>query len=160
MAIRLTFTVSIDAPVHTVYEYCRDPRRIYAGDPDYTVSGATLTPEGVGTTTQLAAKLLVFTEDIAIRYVEVVQDQRIVFEAHPTATIAGRHFGAEIFTWTWTFAPAEGGTSLTVAVVNEGGARWERALDSLGTERVLSRQIRGRLARIKAGVEEEAAPVR
>lgn len=26
--ITLSLTVSINAPVHTVFEYCRDPRRI------------------------------------------------------------------------------------------------------------------------------------
>lgn len=91
----------------------------------------------------VAAKVIVLTEDVAIEYVEVVPDQRIVVEAHPTMTIAGRQLGAEIFDWTWTFEPADGGTTLAVGVVNRGGAWWERALDALGTEKALSKQIRG-----------------
>lgn len=47
--VSLSFDVVVDAPVHTVFDYCRDPRRIYAGDPTHTVTDATLTPEGVGT---------------------------------------------------------------------------------------------------------------
>lgn len=158
--VSLTLTVPINAPVHTVFEYCRDPRRIYAGDPTYKVADATLTPEGVGTRAQLVAKMLVFTEEVAIEYVEVVPDKRLVFEARPTMTIAGRKLGAEVFTWTWTFAPADGGTTLALAVVNRGGGLWERALDALGTEKVVFKQSQGRLARIKAGVEEKAGTAR
>ena len=151
--INLTQAVSINAPVHTVFDYCRDPRRIYAGDPTYKVVDATLTPDGVGTRGHVAAKVVGLTEDVAIEYVDFVPDERIVFEARPTATIAGRQRGAEIFTWTWTFVPADDGVTLTVDVVNQGGAWWERALDALGTERVVSKQLRARLARVKASVE-------
>jgi len=158
--VSFALTETISAPVHAVFEYCRDPRRIYAGDPTYKVADATLTPEGVGTRAHLAAKMLIFTEDVAIDYVEVVPDQRMVFDARPTMTIAGRQLGAEVFTWTWTFAPTDGGTTLDVAVANRGGASWERALDALGTEKVLIKQSRERLARIKAGAEEQAATVR
>jgi len=158
--IDLSFTVPINASVHKVFEYCRDPRRIYAGDPMYKVVDATLTPEGVGTRAHLEAKVLVFTEDIAIEYVAFVPDQRIVFDAHPTMTIAGRQLGSEIFNWTWMFVPADGGTTLDVELVNRGGARWERALDALGAEKVISKQVRNRLARIKASVKEQTTPVR
>jgi len=37
------FSVLIDAPVHSVFEHCLDPRRIYAGDP-MNVADATLIP--------------------------------------------------------------------------------------------------------------------
>lgn len=150
----------INAPVHSVFECCRDPRRIYAGDPTHKVTDATLTPEGVGTRAHVVAKVLAFTEDVAIEYVDVVPDRRIVFEARPTMTIAGRQLGAEIFTWTWTFEPEHGGTTLTLVVVNQGGALWERALDALGPKKLLSKQVRDRLARIKASAEERAATVR
>ena len=157
----LTLTESINAPVHTVFEYCRDPSRIYAADPTYRVADAMLNRGGVGTTARLIAKMLVFTESVAIEYVEFVPDRRIVFEARPTMTIAGRRLGSEVFTWTWTFESADGGTTLTVGGVNRGGSRWERALDSLfGTQRIVSKQFRDRLARIKAEVEEQATAVR
>lgn len=57
-----TITIGIDAPVHTVSEYCRDPRRIFAGDPKSDVSDVTLTPEGVGTTAHIVGRGLI-TED-------------------------------------------------------------------------------------------------
>jgi len=155
--IDFTTTQAIHAPVHAVFEYCRDPRSIFAGDPVYRVVDATVTPEGVGTRGHLVAKMLGLSEDVAIEYVEVVPDERIVYEARPTVTIAGRRLGAEVFTWAWAFLPVAGGTELTVHVANRGGARWERALDALGTQRVLTRQSRARLARIAAAVEGQAA---
>ena len=156
--IDFTTTLSIHAPVHVVFEYCRDPRSIFAGDPAYQVTDATVTPESVGTRGHLVAKMLGLSEDVAIEYVEVVPDKRIVYEARPTVTIAGRKLGAEVFTWAWAFLPAAGGTELTLRVANRGGARWERALDALGTQRVLTKQSRARLARIAAAVEGKAAP--
>jgi uncharacterized protein YndB with AHSA1/START domain len=72
-------SVFIDAPVHSVFDFCLDPRRIFAGDA-MKVADATLIPEGVGTTAHLADKLLIFVQDVSIEYVEVVPDQRIVFE--------------------------------------------------------------------------------
>lgn len=101
--------------------------------------------------------MLGLSEDVAIDYVEVVPDRRIVCEARPTVTIAGRRLVAEVFTWAWAFLPAAGGTELPLRVANRGGARWERALDALGTKRVVTKQSRARLARIAAAVEERAA---
>ncbi len=155
-----TFEVVIDAPVHTVFEYCRDPRRIYAGDPSHTVPDATLVPEGVGTRALVVARVAVFTEEIALEYVELVPDQRIVFEAFPRMTIArlGHRVisAGPLHTWTWAFAPEGAGTRLTLVVVGQDASRWERALD-LVTGRMLSgmfsREIRDRLGRVKAGVE-------
>lgn len=132
--VTLSFEVDIDAPVHTVFEYCRDPRSIYAGDPTYNVADATLTTEGLGTRARLVAKMLVFTEDVAIDYVEIVPDQRIVFEARPKMTITrlGRFvIPGSLHTWTWTFAPEDGRTRLTVSVVEHDAPRRERALDAL-----------------------------
>ncbi len=83
------FTEFIDAPAHSVFEHCRDPRRIYAGDPIMKVADATLTPEGVGTRAHLKAKMPLFTETVAIEYTEVVPDRRIVFQGDPTMIFAG-----------------------------------------------------------------------
>ncbi len=156
--IRVTVTESIDAPVSTVFEYCRDPRRIYAGDPTYDVAEAAVTSGGVGTTARLATKMLMFVENVAIEFVQVEPDQRIVFEARPTMTILGRRLGGEVFTWTWTFEPTGAGTTVTVAGVSRGGARWERSLDSIfGTQRIVTKQFQARLGRIKLGVEKQAS---
>jgi len=161
--VSLDFGVDIHAPVHTVFEYCRDPRRIYAGDPTHQVSEVTVVSEGAGTQAQVQSKVAVFIEDIAIEYVEVVPDERIVFEARPKMSIRGLRWFvvlSSLHTWTWTFAPEDGGTRLTAVVVEHDAPRWERALDALtaGTPtRTFSKEIRGRLDRIRAGAEEQAA---
>jgi uncharacterized protein YndB with AHSA1/START domain len=152
-----SFTVFINAPVHTVFEYCRDPRRIFAGDPRVEVSDVTLTPAGVGTTAHIVGKGVV-TEDVKNEYVEFVADQRIVFKSHPKVTLAG--MTKEVThgpTWTWTFAPEHGGTTLTVVFLEEDAAWWQRTFDVV-TERSWSKQVRGWLDGIKEATEEEAAP--
>lgn len=162
----LTFEVSVDAPVHTVFEYCRDPRRIYAGDPMYTATDATVTVEGVGTRAHLVTGPGAFSEDVAIEYVELVPDRRIVFDAHPDVTLAvlGRHtITGSVHRWTWTFTPEAGGTHLAVAVVEQDAPRWERVMDLLTVRtmtRMFCKQVRGRLARIKAAAEEQSAAAR
>ncbi len=154
---RVTVTEGIQAPVAAVFEYCRDPRRVYAEDPVYRVAEAAIAGDGVGTTARLVATLLhIPIESVAIDYVEVEPDRRIVFEARPTMTILGWHLGSGVVTWTWTFEPTDAGTAVTVAGVSRGGAGWERALDTISqTHRVLTKQFSARLGRIKAAVEEQ-----
>lgn len=129
-------------------------------------SAATVVPEGAGTRAQVVSKVAVFTEDIAIDYVELVPDQRIVFEARPKMTFRGLGWfviPGSLHTWTWTFAPEDGGTRLTAVVVEHGAPGWERALDALTARtltRTFSKEIRERLARIKAGAEQQVASAR
>ncbi len=157
--IRVMLTESIDAADHVVFEYCRDPRRIYAEDPTYSVAEASVAGDGVGTTARLVAKMFGFSiESVAIEFVEVEPDQRIVFEARPSMTVLGRRLGGEVFTWTWTFEPTDAGTTVTVEGVSQGGAGWERALDSIfGTQRILTTQFQARLSRIKAATETQTS---
>ena len=154
------FTVLIDAPVPSVFEYSRDPRRIYSGDPMMKVADATLTPEGVGTKAHLKARMLVLSETVDIEYTEVVPNQRIVFQGDPRTTFAGlgRGISIPIHTWTWTFAPEDGGTRLTVVVVEENPPRWYRILDRV-FDKSSRKQVNDRLARIKAAAEEQATTV-
>ena len=147
-----TYAVSIDAPVHAVFEYCRDPRRILAGDPKVVVSDVSLTPEGVGTTWHIVAEGVV-TEETTTEYVEFVPAERIVWKSHPTVSVAG--MTKEIThgpTWTWTFAPEDGGTRLVVEFLEAGAPWWQRAFDVV-TEKSWSKEIRDWLAAIKAGTE-------
>ncbi len=157
--IRVMVTESIGAPAPAVFEYCRDPRRIYDEDPTYGVVEAAVTGDGVGTTARLVAKMFGFPiENVAIKYVEVEPDQRIVFEARPTMTILGRRLGGEVFTWTWTFEPTDAGTTVTVAGVSRGGARWERALDNIfGTQKIVTKQFQARVGRIKTATEKQTS---
>ncbi len=155
---RRSFEVTIEAPAPAVFAYCQDPRRIYADDPMYRVSEATLAAGGVGTTACVVARTPILTEEVAISYLESVPDQRIVFRAHPTMTVAGlRRFviSGSIVTWTWTFTPEGSGTRLAVEISEQAPPLWERALDAL-TARILFKQVRARLTRIKARVEEQA----
>jgi ribosomal protein L29 len=160
---RYEYTVLIDAPVHSAFEYCRDPRKIYAGDPVMKIADASVTDEGVGTRAHLTSRVLLFVEDVTIDYVEVTPDQRIVFEAHPTMTPVGLgpKSGISIAThrWTWTFASEDGSTRLDLVVVEQNPPRWQRAMDRL-SKTSFNRQVRDRLARIKATVEEEATAKR
>jgi hypothetical protein len=154
-----SFEIRIAAPVHTVSEDCRDPRRIFVGDPKVDVSDVTLTPEGVGTTAHIVGRGLV-TEDVRYECVEFVPDQRIVFKAHPTVTLAGRT--KEIThgpSWIWAFVPEANGTRLTLTFLEEDAAWWQRAFDVM-TEKGWSGQIRAWLAGIKAGAEKEAIAAR
>lgn len=150
------FSVLIDAPVHSVFEYCLDPRRIYAGDP-MNVADATLVPGGVGTTAHLVGKMFVFVEEVAIEYVEVVRDRRIVFQAYPTMAVAGLGYRISVatHTLTWTFTPEDGATRLDLVVVEQDPPRWQRVLDRF-SEKGFSKQVRERLARIKASLEDES----
>lgn len=154
------FTVLIDAPVHSAFEYCRDPRRIYAGDPMMKVADATLTPEGVGTKALLKGWMLVFSESVAIEYTEVVPDRRIVFQGDATMAFAGLGRGFSIATHilTWTFAPENGGTRLDLVVVVQNPPLWQRILDRL-SDKSARKMFNGRLTRIKAAVEEQATTV-
>jgi len=101
--------------------------------------------------------MFVFVEEVAIEYVEVVRDRRIVFQAYPTMTVAGlrQRISVATHTFAWTFTPEDGGTRLAVVVVEQDPPRWQRVLDRL-TEKGFSKQVRERLARIKASLEEES----
>jgi hypothetical protein len=147
-----SFEIFVHAPVHTVFEYCRDPRRVVAADPKLTVSDVVLTPAGLGSTAHLVAKGVV-TDDALIEFIEFVPDQRIVWKSHPKVSVAG--MAKEIThgpTWTWTFAAEGGGTRLTLVFREEDPPWWQRAFDVV-TERTWSQQIRGWLAGLKAGAE-------
>ena len=150
-------SVFIDAQVHSAFDYCLDPRRIFDGDP-MKVADTTVIPGGVGTTAHLSDRLLIFAQDVPIEYVEVVPDQRIVFEGDWRMTIMGLGIGfsAGIHSWTWSFVPEDEGTRLTMRVVVLNSPRWQRILDRVA-EKSYSKQIRERLARIKAAAEEQAA---
>jgi uncharacterized protein YndB with AHSA1/START domain len=151
--------VLIDAPVRSVFEYCRDPVRIYAGDPMYEITDVVVTRDGVGTRGRLAARMLVFVEEVGIEYVAVVPDQQIVFQGALAVTIAGLgrptiSFAVHIFTW--TFEPEDGGTRLSLRVVEHDPPRWQRVVDRIA-QKGFTKQVRARLARIKTRIEEQAA---
>jgi hypothetical protein len=77
-----TYTVSIDAPVHVVFEHCRDPRHLFAGHPKITVEDATVTPEGFGTVAHVRNQTMPVTEYVTHEFTEFVPDERIGIPTH------------------------------------------------------------------------------
>lgn len=154
LTVQHDFDVFIHAPVHQAFAYCLDPRGIYADDPSYDVVDASLAEEAVGTSAEVRAGGRALAEEVSLEYVEVVPDSRIVFMAHPRMVIGGWGDGIPMsdHEFIWTFEEERGGTRLSLCIVEHDPPRWLRFLDRIGGKS-FERQVHGRLARIKAGVE-------
>lgn len=149
-----SYDVVIGAPTSVVAEYCSDPRNVFAGE--FEFSDIVLSPEVVGTTARGQSKGAGH-EEILIKYVEYVPEQRIVFEVHPKMTVpkVGWGIGFAVHVLTWRFAAVEGGTRLALEIVERDPPWWQRLLDVMGA-RSWAKLVRSRLGRIKAAVEENA----
>lgn len=101
----LTRSITIDAPVGKVFEYALDVGRLWTVK-DVALTEVDLKPGGVGTTARIYTHLLGFHLEGGIEYTEVVPKKRIVAQVH---------FFTEKPTWTFTFAPAEGGGTTVTA---------------------------------------------
>lgn len=51
-----SFEIVIDASVHEVFEYCRDPHHLFVGWPELEVTDVVMTPEGVGTKAHIVGR--------------------------------------------------------------------------------------------------------
>ncbi|WP_062311779.1 SRPBCC family protein [Demequina rhizosphaerae] len=151
----IDLAVHVDAPVHRVFEYCRDPRNLHAGDPIEVVD-AHVTEEGVGTTAELTYDApFPFDEDVEFTFTEVVPDERIVFDAVPTMWMRGHHRPHHEFppdTFTWTFEPENRGTRLGVHVSVP-----EVTLSYRLGRKSMEKRVQARLDRIAAHIEGRAA---
>ncbi|WP_062306541.1 SRPBCC family protein [Demequina subtropica] len=111
--------VHVDAPVHAVFEYCRDPRNIHDGDPVEVVD-VELTDDGVGTTAHLDYPApFPLEEDVDYTVTESLADQRLVYEARSSIWLRGHHrphHDLPLDVFVWTFAPEDDGTRLRVEV--------------------------------------------
>lgn len=112
----LTRSITIDAPVDTVFDVALDITRLWKVK-DVALTEVDVKPEGVGTSARLYSHFLGFHLEGVMEYTEVVPGERIVAQVH---------FFGEKPTWTYTFEPAEGGTKVTL----EG--RWDVALPVVG----------------------------
>ena len=112
----LTRSITIAAPVDTVFEFALDIGRLWRWK-DVELTDVVIKPDGVGTPARMHTHLLGFRVTGGVEYTEVVPGERIVAQVH---------FFAEKPTWTFTFAPADGGTE----VVAEG--EWTVRLPIVG----------------------------
>jgi uncharacterized protein YndB with AHSA1/START domain len=99
----LTRSITIHAPVGTVFEYALDVGRLWKVK-DVALTEVDIKPDGVGTSARMYTHLLALHLEGGIEYTEVVPGKRIVAQVH---------FFAEKPTWTFAFAPARGGTKVT-----------------------------------------------
>jgi uncharacterized protein YndB with AHSA1/START domain len=148
----------IAAPVHDVFEYCRDPRHLFEGWPELEVTDVVMTPEGVGTRAHIVGRFFkgMMVEQIDREFTEFVPDERIVTRAHAKVRVAGRNkevANAPIFTW--LFEGRDGGTELTLVVLEEDLSRWQNLMESASAA-VMAKKLNGVLAAVKAGVEVQA----
>ncbi|AUM15671.1 MULTISPECIES: SRPBCC family protein [Rhodococcus] len=104
---RAAQSITIDAPVEKVFGFARDIGKLWSAHPNMAVREVHSTPDGVGSSAQWFGGLLGLHFEDHVEFVEVVPDERIVVRSTPRAGIE--------FLWTLTFAPADGGTEVTLA---------------------------------------------
>ena len=104
----LTRSITVDAPVDTVFAFALDIGRLWKMK-DVALTEVDIKPDGVGTSARLYTHLLGFHVEGGVEYTEVIPGERIVAQVH---------FFAEKPTWRFTFEPADGGTKVTA------GAEW------------------------------------
>jgi uncharacterized protein YndB with AHSA1/START domain len=99
----VTRSITIDAPVETVFGIALDLSKLWKFE-DIAVANVDSKPGGVGTSAEVWTHFLGFHLAGKAEYTEVVPGEKVVIKVH---------FFAENPTWTFTFAPADGGTTLT-----------------------------------------------
>lgn len=101
----LTRSITIDAPVGTVFDYALDIRNLWV-IPDVGIADVDQKPEGVGSTARIFAHFLGLHFAMKLEIVEVVRPDKIVLKI--TSNTPDRPL------WTLTFEPVEEGTKLTM----------------------------------------------
>lgn len=143
----ITRTITVNAPVETVFDYALDIRKLWAM-PDIALADVVLKTDGVGTTARIWSHFLGFHIEGGLEYKEVIRPERIVI---------GVSFFMEHPTWTFTFEPVDGGTTLTAQ------GEWHVKLPAVGgsLESMMAKEhepfLDSMLADLKAAVEEQVA---
>lgn len=155
-----SYETMIDAPVHDVFEYCRDPHHLFTGWPQLEVTDVVMTPEGVGTTAHIVGTFVkgMMVEQIDREFTEFVPDERIVSTAHAKVRFVGRTrevANGPIFEW--LFEARDGATKLTFVVLEKDLAWWQNLFESVSAA-AMAKTMQGMLAAIKAGVESQTSP--
>lgn len=154
-----SFKVVINAPVHDVFEYCRDPHHLFEGWPQLQVTDVVMTPDGVGTQVHLEGRFAkgLMVEQVEREYTEFVPDERIVSTAHGKVRFAGRTKGfANGPIFTWLFDAQDQGTKLTFVVLEEDLGWWENLLES-ALAVTMAKNMDSMLSAIKTGVESQSS---
>jgi uncharacterized protein YndB with AHSA1/START domain len=99
----LTRSITVDAPVDKVFAFALDLGRFWAWK-DVTLEDIDVKPGGIGTSAHMLTHLVGFPLRGRVEYTEVVPGERIVAQVH---------FFLEKPTWTFTFEPADAGTTVT-----------------------------------------------
>jgi uncharacterized protein YndB with AHSA1/START domain len=142
----ITRTVTVNAPVEKVFDYALDVRKLWVM-PDVALADVVLKPDGVGTTARIWSHFLGFHLEGGLEYTEVVRPERIIVQVS---------FLMEHPTWTFTFQPVDGGTSVTAQ------GEWHVSIPVVGEpyESMMAKEhepfIDTMLADLKTAVEEEA----
>lgn len=130
-----TRTITVNAPVETVFTFMRDPAKRWDARRHLEVSDVRMTPDGVGTTHRWKGKMLGIT---------LMGGTNTCTELVPSKRLVERSTTGPV--WTWTFGPESGGTRMTVdmydapanwaasAVANITLKRSESALDLMLSE--------------------------
>ncbi|WP_448003172.1 SRPBCC family protein [Agromyces bauzanensis] len=153
------YEILIDAPVHDVFEYCRDPRHLFEGWPELEVTDVVRTPEGVGTKAHIVGRFVggLMVEQIEREYTEFVPDERIVSKAHGKVRFVGRTTEfADGPIFTWLFEARDEGTKLTFVVLEEHLGWWQNLLETVSAA-VMAKKMQGMLMAIKTGVESQTS---
>jgi uncharacterized protein YndB with AHSA1/START domain len=145
----LTRSITIDAPVDAVFDYALDVGRLWKVK-DVALTDVDIKPGGVGTSARMYTHLWALHIEGGIEYTEVVPGERIVARVVDFVVV-------DEPTWTFTFAPAAGGTTVTVT------GEWTVKVPAVGKP-IETMMVKGHepmlealLANLKTQVEAKAA---
>ncbi len=144
----LTRSITINAPVETVFGFVKDLGKLWVAWPGVAVREVELKPDGVGSSGLFYSHFLGLHFEGRVEFTEVVPEKRILAEVSS---------GGEHPTWEFTFEPVEGGTELTVQ------GEWHMNVPGVGkpVEGLMvkghERGLESWLANIKSQVEAETA---
>jgi uncharacterized protein YndB with AHSA1/START domain len=145
----LTRSVTVNAPVDTVFEYALDVSRLWKVK-DVALTDVDIKPEGVGTSARMYTHLLALHIEGGIEYTDVLPGERIVAQVVDFLVV-------DEPTWTFTFKPVKGGTKVTAT------GEWAVKVPVVG-KRIESMMVKGHeqmldmlLANLKTQVEAKVA---
>lgn len=105
--LAVTRAVTIKAPVEAVYASLTDPHTTVGSCSGTSVSDLTKTPDVVGTTFRWHARILGIPASVGMECIAAVPSECVSFKS------------TSGFVQTWSVAPVEGGTKLTLSLENE-----------------------------------------